>query len=115
MSSQLYLKFYTKIEFDIKSNNKPVFIEYETFRWLEHCGPNWDDELGYRKKGELKKWMDACPIKNYKEKIIGNVINEKKIKDIREKIMNEIDEAFIYAKNSPFPNIELLNKHIYKN
>ena len=99
----------------IKSNNKPVFIEYETFRWLEHCGPNWDDDLGYRKKGELEKWMDACPIKNYKEKIIGNALNDKKIKEYREKIMNEIDKAIIYAKNSPFPNIQLLNKHIYKN
>ncbi len=29
-------------------------IEFETFRWLEHCGPNCDDYLGYRKKGELK-------------------------------------------------------------
>ena len=39
----------------IKDYNAPAFIELETFRWLEHCGPNWDDELGYRKEGELDK------------------------------------------------------------
>ena len=33
----------------IKNNNAPAFVELETFRWLEHCGPNGDDDLGYRK------------------------------------------------------------------
>lgn len=98
----------------IRTKKKPALIEYETFRWLEHCGPNWDDNLGYRKKGELKKWMEACPIKNFEKIIFVKDFDKKKVEALREKISKEIDEAFDYAKQSPFPSIELLNEHIYK-
>jgi pyruvate dehydrogenase E1 component alpha subunit len=99
----------------VKNDKKPALIEFETFRWLEHCGPNWDDNLGYRRKGELQKWMDACPIKNFEKILIGNELDKNKIKELKEKISKEIDEAFDFAKKSPFPSIELLNLHIYKN
>ena len=35
----------------IRKNQRPVFIEFITYRWLEHCGPYYDHELGrnYRK------------------------------------------------------------------
>ena len=48
-------------------------------------------------------------------KLIGNELDEARIKKIKEKISKEIDEAFDYARQSPFPSIELLNQHIYKN
>jgi pyruvate dehydrogenase E1 component alpha subunit len=99
----------------VKNDKKPALIEFETFRWLEHCGPNWDDNLGYREEGELQKWMEACPIKSFEKKLIGSELDEAKIKKIKEKISKEIDEAFDYARQSPFPSIELLNQHIYKN
>ena len=58
----------------IKGSNKPVFLELETFRWLEHCGPNSDDDLGYRELGELEKWIKKCPIESYKNTIIEKSI-----------------------------------------
>ena len=99
----------------VKNDKKPALIEFETFRWLEHCGPNWDDNLGYRRKGELQKWMEACPIKNFEKKLIGNEIDEGRIENLKEKISKEIERAFDYAIKSPFPKIDLLNEHIYKN
>ena len=27
--------------------NKPLFIEVDTYRYYEHCGPNFDDNLNY--------------------------------------------------------------------
>ena len=99
----------------IKSNNAPAFIEFKTFRWLEHCGPNWDEELGYREKDELHKWMKQCPIKSFEKKIfLKRLINKNDIKKMKEKINSEINSAFRYAKESPFPNVEILNQHIYK-
>ena len=32
----------------IRKNPKTHFVEVETFRYLEHCGPNDDTLLGYR-------------------------------------------------------------------
>ena len=36
----------------IKSESKPAFFELETYRWLEHCGPNYDNNIGYRSEKE---------------------------------------------------------------
>ena len=99
----------------IRDNNAPAFLEFETFRWLEHCGPNLDDELGYREQGELKKWMKRCPIETYKNTIIKkSIVTELEIAKMIEKINSEINDAFNFAKESVFPELDLLNKHIYK-
>ncbi len=99
----------------IKNKKAPAFITFDTYRWLEHCGPNWDDDLGYREKSELDDWMSRCPINTFEKKILDNgYVNTKDIEIMRKKILVDIDSAFQFAKNSPFPNIELLDKHIYK-
>ena len=38
----------------IKKGEGPKFLELHTYRWLEHCGPNYDDELGYRTINDIK-------------------------------------------------------------
>ena len=99
----------------IKDSNKPVFLELETFRWLEHCGPNSDDDLGYRELGELEKWIKKCPIESYKNTIIEkSIVTESEITQMIENINSEINDAFNFAKESAFPGLELLNQHIYK-
>jgi len=99
----------------IKNNNSPAFIELDTFRWLEHCGPNEDDNLGYRKKGELDQWVKKDPISSYMAKIVKNhELTELEIIEKIEALTTEIDEAFNFAKESPFPDQSLLNQHIYK-
>ena len=98
----------------MRSEIKPVLLEFETFRWLEHCGPNWDDDLGYRKDGELKEWMDMCPVQTFEKSLIRNDLDKDRINEMKGMIAKEIEEAFEYAKKSPFPKIEMLNEHIYK-
>jgi len=99
----------------IKGNKKPALLEFETFRWLEHCGPNWDDDLGYREKGELEKWMEDCPIKKCESDILeSGIINQKEISKIKKYINSEINDAFTFAKKSKFPDVKILNAHIYK-
>ena len=99
----------------IKENNCPAFIELDTFRWLEHCGPNGDDHLGYRVKGELTQWLKRDPIDLFKSKIIENhEIDNKDITDIKQAISSEIESAFKFAKESEFPAQNVLNQHIYK-
>ena len=99
----------------IKNSNKPVFLELETFRWLEHCGPNGDDELGYREHGELDKWMKRCPIETFNNSTIKkSIVTESEITQMIENINSEINDAFNFAKESVFPGLESLNQHIYK-
>ena len=89
----------------IKKNNRPAFLEFKTYRWLEHCGPNWDDELGYRKKGELSKWIQKCPLKNIEKKI-----SKKQALKVKKKIDDQVIDAFDYAEKSSFPSKNLLHK-----
>jgi TPP-dependent pyruvate/acetoin dehydrogenase alpha subunit len=99
----------------IKKTKGPAFVELETFRWLEHCGPNWDDSIGYRENGELLKWMDLCPIKGLEKNILeSGIMQSEDISIIKNKITKEIDKAFDYANKSSFPKISMMNEHIYK-
>lgn len=108
------LKMAQKAIKHIRSGKGPAFLEFDTFRWLEHCGPNWDDDLGYREKGELEKWMNNCPIKSFENKIRNEgYVSDNDILIMKEKIISEIDDAIQFAKNSPFPSLEILNQHIY--
>jgi pyruvate dehydrogenase E1 component alpha subunit len=43
-------------------SGSPKFVELDTFRRFEHCGPNLDDDLGYRTKEEIKSYKDRDPI-----------------------------------------------------
>jgi TPP-dependent pyruvate/acetoin dehydrogenase alpha subunit len=98
----------------IKENNCPAFVEFDTFRWLEHCGPNGDDHLGYRIKGELSQWLKKDPIDLFKSKIIENhEIDNNDISDMKQLISSEIESAFKSAKESEFPAQNVLNQHIY--
>jgi len=92
----------------IRKNNKPIFLEFKTYRWLEHVGPFWDDHLNYRRKGELKYWMKKCPLKNIRKKL-NKYFSKKKINFYEKKIDKEIEEAFVFAKKSKFPSKKLLD------
>ena len=98
----------------IRERKKPYFLEFSTYRWLEHCGPNWDDHLGYRKKNELKQWMTQCPIKKCEKDIKDEkIISDNDFRMIAESIDLEIQEAFEFAKSSPFPNSDGLFDNVY--
>lgn len=98
----------------IKISKKPFLIELKTFRSLEHCGPNNDDNLNYRKKAYLNIWNKKCPISNY-EKILKqkNFLTDEINSKIKKKVKIEINNAFKFAKKSKFPKKELLKKFIY--
>ena len=98
---------------NVKLGDGPQFFELDTYRWLEHCGPFDDDHLDYRPKGELAIWKDSCPVSKLKKHIKSKGSHEKIFKTIEVKIDKEIKIAFEFAKNSPIPKIENLNKYTY--
>ena len=103
-----------KIINKLKKNQKPFLIELNTFRNIEHCGPNNDDNLNYRSNEYLSFWRKKCPISTYEKYLKDNnfltLKNEIKIK---KKIELEILDAFKFAKKSKFPKKNLLKKYIY--
>ena len=98
----------------IKKGKGPVFIEFLTYRWREHCGPCYDNDLGYRTETEFNDWVTRCPLETLENEMLKNgVVTDDQIKLMREKIHNEIDEAFSFAKSSPFPEKSTLAQNVY--
>tara|TARA_Y100000590_G_scaffold469053_1_gene654639 strand:- start:209 stop:1174 length:966 start_codon:yes stop_codon:yes gene_type:complete len=101
----------TQLVNKIKKGEGPKFLELHTYRWLEHCGPNYDDELGYRTSNEIKKSRENDPIKIL-EKRYPELIKSKKhaiLKNLKTLTKN----AFQYAEESNFPDQEEAYKNLY--
>ena len=92
----------------IRSCNAPIFLEMPTYRWREHCGPNYDNDIGYRTEEEFQSWKVNDPLER-----IRLHIESKKIKSLTEELRLEIEEAFAFAKSSPFPDGQTASEDVY--
>ncbi len=83
--------------------NRPAMLEFDTYRYVEHCGPNNDDHLGYRHPDELAYWNANDPLKILEGRldVLGLWKMDRAVES--EAIKYEIDEAFKFAKASGFP------------
>lgn len=111
-------KLFKKVKniFDnVRKKPSTHFIEIETCRYLEHCGPSDDSKLGYRSIKELVKWKKKDPLvfsKNYLIK--SKLINKKRIEILDKKIINSINKDFAYLKKLKKPQFKNINKLVYK-
>lgn len=91
----------------VREKRKPCLIELGTYRYLEHCGPNNDDHIGYRTKKEIDLWKSYDVISNAKKVIKELGVSPDSLeKLIQENTKEEIDNAFREATLAPFPKIE---------
>ena len=51
--------------------SRPVLLEFNTFRRYEHCGPNLDDQLGYRSESEISTYLERDPLRKFAETLIA--------------------------------------------
>ena len=68
-------------------------------------GHNYDLDKGLRSKKELEYWMNRCPIKILEQQLLErNIITELERDKIHSDIGREVEEALVFAKESPFPD-----------
>ena len=92
----------------------PTFLEFKTYRWREHCGPYYDNHLGYRAECDFLEWRDRCPLDKFKERLLADgLLSLREMEDMENKIKTEMADAVAFAKKSPFPKEGLLMEHIY--
>jgi pyruvate dehydrogenase E1 component alpha subunit len=98
----------------IRSNGGPVFLEFMTYRWLEHCGPNSDLHLGFRPEGEYEHWIARCPIRLQQEALQRDgILAPDDFDAVGREIDAEIDDAIEFARNSPFPGRDQLLRSVF--
>lgn len=89
----------------VRNGEGPYFVELETYRWLEHCGPNSDNHIGYRSESEYLEWRMRDTIESLQKYLVENAtLSEERIQAMEIEMTNEIEEAFRFAENSPFPD-----------
>ena len=94
-------KTFKKAVYETRKGNGPYFLEFFTYRWLEHCGPNFDNDIGYRTEKEFQKWKKREPINRLIKKLSPNSYNS--LEKIRNVIEKEILLSFTFAEKSAFP------------
>lgn len=95
-----------------RSGKGPSLIEINTYRTLEHCGPNDDDNLGYRPKVELAEFKERDLLVDLENDLS---LTAQDIDEIRVEIHKDIEDAFEFAESSPFPTFEQATGGVYAN
>jgi len=97
-----------------RTGGGPTFLELMTYRWREHVGPNYDNDLGYRTEAEFLEWKARDPVESLLQHMIRCGRMSREDAEVMAKSINvEIDEAVAFAKSSPFPDESLLLADIY--
>lgn len=87
----------------------PAFLECFTSRWKEHVGPNDDFHLGYRSEEEVRLWKQKDQLKR-----LGSYLQPQIIKKIEDDVEGQIEDAFRFAEESPFPQGDNLYEDVFK-
>ena len=92
----------------------PQFLELHTYRWREHCGPNFDDNLGYRSDAEVSAGLAECPILAHGHQLAAAQPGFSAIRARQEAdICAEIEEAFSFTLASPASGAEQAGEMVY--
>jgi len=84
-----------------RAGEGPSCLVLSTYRWREHCGPNYDDDLGYRPVGELAQWQTADPVvRAYEHLLRDGALRPEDVEMMTARIHHEVNEAFAYARAS---------------
>ncbi|MGZ5049780.1 MAG: thiamine pyrophosphate-dependent dehydrogenase E1 component subunit alpha [Methylobacter sp.] len=97
-----------------RAGQGPQFLELHTHRWPEHCGPNEDDELGYRPPGELAAWKQRCPLLQTRQALLDSgLIDQSELAAMENSLTEEIEQAFEWALQGSRPAAADMERHLY--
>lgn len=105
---------FEKIIPEMRANPGPYFVECQTYRYLQHCGPYPDDNLEYRDPEQVKFWKENDPVIRSREALQEFGFWSQELED---KLMAEhqktADEAFEFALKSPYPELDEYGAYTY--
>lgn len=98
----------------IRAGMGPRFFEFFTYRWREHCGPNFDNDIGYRSEDEYLAWKKKDPCRNLEETMIHEkIMDTTLIEKMNQRIMEEVEDAFETAISDDYPEPETMKMGVF--
>jgi pyruvate dehydrogenase E1 component alpha subunit len=99
---------------DIRTGSGPRLLEFSTYRWREHCGPFYDNDIGYRSVAEFEHWKALDPIDRLRRELLETqAVSSAEIEAMEREIAREVEAAFRFAEDSPFPSADAASAHVY--
>jgi len=99
---------------DVRSGGGPAFVEAATYRYREHCGPNYDNDIGYRLVDECEYWQSLDPLISLRSSITETTQNGLElIAEVEERVNREVSSAFQFALSSNFPDPQKAFEGVY--
>jgi TPP-dependent pyruvate/acetoin dehydrogenase alpha subunit len=88
----------------VRATGAPFFLEFSTYRWREHCGHGFDNDIGYRTQEEFLEWQAKDPLNNLEQQLHKSSVQmASSIEKIKSEIDLEVEKAFEFAESSLFP------------
>jgi pyruvate dehydrogenase E1 component alpha subunit len=91
----------------IRGGSGPWLLEFSVYRWREHCGPEYDNHIGYRSPEEFEQWQAREPIAQMRSALCARGFDVGSWEAmVLGELRAEVDAAFEFAESSPFPSPE---------
>lgn len=95
-----------------RKGDGPTLLDIRTYRYKGH---SMSDPQKYRTKEEVAEYQSQDPIEHCLSVIKENkYLSDKEIQDIQDWVKKEVEEAVLFAEESPYPEADELYKDVYK-
>jgi acetoin:2,6-dichlorophenolindophenol oxidoreductase subunit alpha len=101
-----------------RNGNGPVFMEFLTYRFRGHVGP--DDNIqgahtDIRPAEEIEQWRQKDPVLRLEGHLLDNrIMDEAQIANVKREVEQEVEEAIEFAKASAFPKAGDMGRYAFK-
>jgi pyruvate dehydrogenase E1 component alpha subunit len=98
----------------VRTSQEPIFLEFSTYRWREHCGHNYDNDIGYRPQAEFLEWQARDPLSHLEKALSGSNPEVKlAVNAIKSTVNSELHTIFETAEAAPFPQAAEAFQNVY--
>lgn len=95
-----------------RAEEGPTFLLLDTYRWREHCGPSFDNNIGYRTEAEFQDWETRDPLRALRARI-GTALSAEREKAMTAAISADVEDARAFARSAPLPDPSQATLHVY--
>lgn len=97
-----------------REGDGPTFLEFTTYRWLEHCGHADDHVLGLRPVCEREAWKKRCPILQFEAALVqAGLFSQEKLRAIADSLHHSVQECLEQAEHAPWPDKSSAHTKVY--
>ncbi len=93
-----------------RSGKGPSLVECMTFR---HMGHYMGDTAWYRPKEYMVQAREKDAIANFRAYLLEHGVAEDELERIEREMAEEIENACLFAQNSPYPDTDAVTEHMY--